>query len=458
MAFELGCLELQEGSIAGAGTVVAWAEGITGGGRAAPDLLHLKALIAELRGERRRAIVLYRRAIARSHEALTPLTHVLSIRNLASALAHERPLETAALYRRAIDLIHSERLEPSAEPGLRNGLGYALICAGDLPSARAELQRAHDLSVKADRPGVALFARFNQAIIAELEGHVSAANDQLEQVSAEAQSMDFSALANWCRLRQVWLLLKAKRRSDANKLLERARERCVSQQIDTVRTLDAFFVLIEGKASLAAADFHTLAETYRYRGDVVTACALLLWEAVSRTAAGSRKGAARVVREACSLRARASLRLSPTWWAREVTDEVARSEVSACSRTLHRVDDGIGGSSASVKVMAGARIWVDSHELTPDSWQLRTGARVLRRLFGLLVDARPHGATREALVDRLWPESEGDRATRNLYGAVKDLRRVLAGVPGLRIRSAGGRLSLEAEENVIFQIRGAMTQ
>lgn len=452
IAFELGCLQLQDGSLASARTVVAWVQGVSPGASAGADLIHLRALIADLHGDRRRAIALYHRAIVRSHDALTPLSHVLSLRNLAAAMVHERPRETIPLYQRAIELVHSEQLEAGAEPALRNGLGYAFICAGDFASARTELSRAVESSEATDRPTIGLYARFNQSMVDELEDRTEAASDQLELVRSQAEAQELSGLANWCRLRQVWLLLKDRRWDEARQLLSRARENCVPEQIDTIRTLDAFFALIDGQASIAAVEFHGLAETYEGRSDLVTAFALLLWEAVAQTDAGARRSATVALKRASALCTRAMVRLSPSWWAREAADAVSLLRgASVWPHPLHRVSSGIGKSGTPVLVSADARIWVDGRELPGEIWRRRTGSGVLRRLFRLLVESHPRSVTKERLADRLWPESEGDRALRNLAGAVNDLRRVATAVPGLRVRVSSGRLSLDAHESVTFR-------
>jgi len=96
----------------------------------------------------------------------------------------------------------------------------------------------------------------------------------------------------------------------------------------------------------------------------------------------------------------------------------------------------------------GDEVRVAGVPLPPDAWQRRSGARVLRRLFGLLVGAHPRVLSRDVLADELWPESEGDKAVRNLYAATKDLRRVLAAAPGLRVVARGGGYAVDAEPNV----------
>jgi DNA-binding SARP family transcriptional activator len=51
-------------------------------------------------------------------------------------------------------------------------------------------------------------------------------------------------------------------------------------------------------------------------------------------------------------------------------------------------------------------------------------------------------------ADALWPESEGDRAIRNLHAATYDLRRVLAEIPGARLSVADGRYELQLGASV----------
>lgn len=309
-----------------------------------------------------------------------------------------------------------------------------------------------ELSEASDRPTIGLYARFNHSMIDELEDRTRAAFDQLELIRSEAEARDLGALANWCRLRQVWLLMKEKRWGEARQLLARARESSVAEQIDTIRTLDAFVALIDGPAAIAAVDFRGLAETYEGRSDLVTAFALFLWEAVAHTDAGARRAASIALKRASALCTRAMVRLSPSWWAREAADAVSLlHDPAVWPLPLHRIGSGISRSGTPVVVGSEARIWVNGRELAGQVWRQRTGSGVLRRFFGLLVESHPRSVSKERIVDRLWPESEGDRALRNLTGAVKDLRRVLAAVPGLRVLVVTGRLSLEADEAVTFR-------
>src|SRR5205085_12056117 len=84
-----------------------------------------------------------------------------------------------------------------------------------------------------------------------------------------------------------------------------------------------------------------------------------------------------------------------------------------------------------------------------EAWQRRSGARVRKRLFALLVEAHPHGIPRDELADTLWPESEGDKAVRNLYAVTKDLRRVLASARGVRLVARGGTYRLETDPGIM---------
>jgi DNA-binding SARP family transcriptional activator len=58
---------------------------------------------------------------------------------------------------------------------------------------------------------------------------------------------------------------------------------------------------------------------------------------------------------------------------------------------------------------------------------------------------------RDDLADQLWPDSEGDKAVRNLYATMKDLRRVLTAAPGLRAVARGGDYALEMDDNVVMR-------
>jgi DNA-binding SARP family transcriptional activator len=92
---------------------------------------------------------------------------------------------------------------------------------------------------------------------------------------------------------------------------------------------------------------------------------------------------------------------------------------------------------------------VDGEPLDESAWRVgRSGSGVLRRYFRALLSAYPAALLRDGLADLLWPQSEGDKAVRNLYASTKDLRRVLAGVPGVGLEVAEGRSRLTVARNV----------
>jgi hypothetical protein len=174
----------------------------------------------------------------------------------------------------------------------------------------------------------------------------------------------------------------------------------------------------------------------------------LLWRSAAYRKANALKGAKAAAREACALRRRGPVRVSPSWWAREVVDAARTDGGGTCADDLLTTAVGILDTTRETVEIRGDEIRVDGSPLPSDAWQRRSGARVLRRLFALLVAAHPRGISRDQLTDQLWPDSEGDKAVRNLYAATKDLRRVLAAAPGLRLVAGGGGYALEAEPNV----------
>ena len=75
---------------------------------------------------------------------------------------------------------------------------------------------------------------------------------------------------------------------------------------------------------------------------------------------------------------------------------------------------------------------------------------MLRRFFARLATAYPSAVTRDELAEYLWPDSDGDRAIRNLYSATVDLRRLLAALPGVAVTAGDGGYALRCEGNVEF--------
>src|SRR5207253_2721838 len=219
LAFELGCVLLDDGGTEAAESVIAWAESFSR--RPSSDVLHLRALIADRRGERTNAIAFYRRAIATARTALSPLSRVLELRNLAETLAHESPTEALTMYRHALETLRAHDLDPRLAPALHNGFAYAAMCAADFDLAEKELDAA---------------GRFGERSRAYLE-----------------------------------------------------------------------------------------------RSDLITAVALLFWRSVAYRAGNASKGAKGAAREACELRRRVPVRVSPSWWAREIVDAARTDGGEQCA-------------------------------------------------------------------------------------------------------------------------------
>jgi tetratricopeptide (TPR) repeat protein len=446
LAFELGCVLLDDGGSEAAMSVVTWAESFSR--RPSSDILHLRGLIADRRGDRTDAISFYRRAIACARQAFTPLSRVLELRNLAEALAHESPGEALTMYRLALETLRAHDLDPRLTPALHNGLAYAAICAADLDLAESELGAASRDAARLQLPLMAAYASYNRSIVFELRGHIDEAKAAIDEARETSEAAKLSELAVWCRIREAWLELKRKDRAGAERAAAAARKRSGPSHAEALATLDAIFALVDGDELNAAKLFGHLAKRYLQRADVVTAFALLLWRSVAYRRANALKGAKAAAREACVLRRRGPVRVSPSWWAREIVEAARVDGGERCAEDLLDTTAAIlDVPQESVEVL-GDDIRVNGSALTPDAWQRRSGARVLRRLFALLVQAHPGGLSRDGLVDALWPESEGDKAVRNLYAATKDLRRVLAAAPGLRLVAREGGYALETDANV----------
>jgi len=203
--------------------------------------------------------------------------------------------------------------------------------------------------------------------------------------------------------------------------------------------------VIDGDHLNAAKVFGQLATEYLERADVITAFALLLWRAVAYRKANALKGAKAAARDACALQRREPVRVSPSWWAREIVDAARIDDGERCADDLLETAVEILDAPRQTVEIRGEEIRVNGSPMPADAWQRRSGTRVLRRLFASLVDAHPRIVPRYVLADSLWPDSEGDKAVRNLYAATKDLRRVLSNARGLRLgsrrwlRPGGGR-------------------
>lgn len=449
LTFELGCVLLDEGGTEAAESVIAWAESFSR--RPSSDVLHLRALIADRRGERTDAIASYRQAIARAGSALSPLSRVLELRNLAESLAHESPAESLTMYRHALETLRARDLDPRLAPALHNGLAYAAICAADLDLAERELGAASRDAIRLGIPLMHAYALYNRSIVAELRDNLDGASAAIVQAREVSERAKLRDLVAWCGIREAWLGLKRKDRPAADRAAASARKLSGEAQAEALATLDAMFTLVDGDHLNAAKLFGELANGYLARSDAVTAVALLLWRSVGYRRGNALKGAKAAAREACALRRHGPVRVSPSWWAREILDAARIDGGERCAEDLLGTTTGILDVARAKVDVTASEIAIAGKPIPDDAWRRRSGARVLRRLFALLVEAYPSGISRDELADRLWPESEGDKAVRNLYAAMKDLRRVLTAAPGLRAVARGGDYTLETDDNVVMR-------
>jgi len=452
LAFELGCVLLDEGGTEAAESVVSWVESFS---RApSSDVLHLRALIADRRGERKDAIAFYRRAIAKAGSALSPLSRVLELRNLAETLAHDSPTEALTMYRHALETLRAHDLDPRLAPALHNGLAYAAICAADLDLAETELDAASRDAFRLGIPLMRAYAVYNRSILHELRDEIDDATRAIGEARAVSESAKLRDLVVWCWIRESWLALKRKDRVAADRAAAAARKLSGEAHAESLATLDAIFSLVDGDHLNAAKLFRELANSYLARSDVVTAVALVLWRSVAYRKANALKGAKAAAREACVLRREGPVRVSPSWWAREIVEAARADGGERCAEDLLQTTVGVLDLGLQRVVIRDDEIRVNDSPLPPDAWQRRSGARVLRRLFTRLVAAHPRAVSRDELTDDLWPDSEGDKAIRNLYAATKDLRRILAAVPGVRIVARGGGYAVESGPNVKIEAAG----
>jgi tetratricopeptide (TPR) repeat protein len=204
IAFELGYLYLSRAEHAAADTTLLRAQDLDGA-NASPDIDHLRALIADSAGNYREAREAYRSAISRSSRALTRATQVLALTNLAVSLNHRDPRESVSLCGLALATMDAEELHPQIRPSVRNVMGYALTCLGELDLARQTLDGAREDARDLRQGRIELYASFNLAIVDELQGRSADAAATLEDISARARVAELTALDGWAVIRRAWL-------------------------------------------------------------------------------------------------------------------------------------------------------------------------------------------------------------------------------------------------------------
>lgn len=451
VAFTIGGLQVTASEPTAAEVTLAWAEGLLRRrATASPDLAHLRALVAEQRGEREHALAEYRAALRRRADALTPLSTVLAMRNLGALLVDAEPSEARSLYAVALAQLEAHELDPAIRPGLANALGYALICLGDLPAAREALGRAERDAVAHRRMRIVLYARFNRAITDELAGRTVDARATLADVERASAAADLPDLASWARLRLAWLDLRS---GEVKGVAARLGTLRGAAYEDAVQVLRGILAYRQWREAEARGLLHAAAKSLASRGDELGQFAVLLWSALIEERGGRQLPARRAVSAACAIGLRRGYVLSPNWWAPETVaaaSRLAAREHLEYAAGLHRPPDAPArASDTRVRIDRDATVTIGTEVLAPERWRVgRSGSGVLRRLFGALMAAHPAGLHRDELADLLWPESEGDKAVRNLYAATDDLRRLLAEVPGVRLMSNEQRYVLVLSENV----------
>jgi len=454
IAFLLGAIHLGRDEEVATDAVLAWAEGILGAkADASADVLHLRALLAERRGEREAATALYRRVLGRGNVALTPMTRVLALRNLAATLAHAKPRESAGLYAMALATLDAEELDAATRSTIDNGMGYALLCSADIESARVKLHQAYAEAQRLGNERVQVYASFNLAIADELRGELAASAQRLAAIEAEARRLSLDELVGWTWIRRSWLLLRSGDRTKAAQTLRSALPAPVrSEHRDAVATLNALIQLPQ-RPNISRVELSQLAASYDDRGDTLTAFTLTLWAAFA-DAQGGRVGAARrAVAQACTLGEDHGFRLSTSWWAPELV-ALAREHASPghaefADRLISTGEASRVAERPNVLITRDGVVIISGREFAESDWREgKSGSGVLRRFFRVLLSAYPARLGRDELADLLWPESEGDKAIRNLYDATKDLRRVIARIPGARLEVTEGRYGLGLDANV----------
>ena len=457
IAFEQGFVHLAGSRAVTADTMLAWAEGMyPEGATANADLLHLRALAAETMGDHVGARALYRAALERSTESLTPMTRALVMANLAVSMNHVDPEESLALIGFAGALLETEELDPRLRPALSNIEAYALLCLGRLHDARAAASRAGEEARATRYRRVELYALFNTAIIDELEGDLRSARARLELVRRESAAGGLGDLEGWTAVRLAWLQVRGGDAVAARALLEEADALLAPMRYsESLQILSGLIRFAQGRLASARLDLESALRSAGQRGDLFTELALLLWLGLLEHRVGRDRAAERVTARALDLARSHGLRLSPNWWSSEIVRaaQAGGSDATTAGRLIAPPEDPPGAwRPDKVQVFRDGRVFLGGEALAPGAWRIgRTGSRVLRRFFGKLVSVYPSAVPRDELAEYLWPESDGDRAVRNLYSATVDLRRLLAELPGLAVATEDGAYALRCEANAEFR-------
>jgi tetratricopeptide (TPR) repeat protein len=448
IAFELGYLYLSRSEHAAADATLLRARDQDAPETSA-DVDHLRALIADAAGNYREARDAYRSAIGRSSSALTRATGVLALTNLAVSLNHRDPRESVSLCGLALATLDAEELHPQIRPSVRNVMGYALTCTGDLDLAREALEGAREDARQLKQGRIELYATFNLAIVDELEGQSAAAISSLEDISARARQAELRAFDGWAVIRRAWLRSRDGDLDASHRLVsERFGPHVPAAHASALRMLSAVDDVRANNYGRARSALLELVRSYGENDDQLDRFVALLWLATLYRNSGRDALARRSCGEAAALGQAHGFRIGTNFWDAELV-----ATARACTPREHSdfVATLIAGGAtirqrryANVVISADGTIAIDGTPLADDAWrQGRTGRRQLRRLFEALHAAYPSAIERGQLADLLWPDSDGDRATANLYAAINDLRHVLGAVPGVTLVLREGAYALQ---------------
>jgi DNA-binding CsgD family transcriptional regulator len=332
VALELGHLYLRRDEPSAADAVLAWAEGVlSDAARKAPDVLLLRALRAKAAGNWPEVIPLCRAAIAEAGHALTPHSHLLALQNLAIALEHSDPHQSLAVAELALALAEAEMLDPTVSRAVRNIMGYAAACCGDLARAADLLAGVERDATEAGNDRVAMSAAFNRAIVDELAGRLPEAKLRLEDVTARATRAGLVDLVGWSAVRRSWIALVSR---------DAVASRAISDEMhvsaihaEARQTLEALHRLADGDWDAAIERFDGLRAMYAARDDQLTAWVHGLWTVRAQLARG-REDRARDALAAAERHGSARFTVSPNWWSQELVNAVARLDPERASRLV----------------------------------------------------------------------------------------------------------------------------
>ena len=448
IAFEIGAAYLTRGLASPADVLLLDAQG--DGTRVSADRVHLQALADEAAGDYRRATANYRRVLQGDMPVLSQATRVLAMINLAAALNQHDPAESLALSEFALATITAHGFHRRLRPPALNVMGYAQICVGRFAAARTTLKQAAAEARVSGYTRVELYAEFNQAILDELSGAPFDAARRLVRLRDRCANVH-TDVAGWAAIRLAWLSWINGETDGAASGLPRDHPTWRSARYaDALRCLVAFDDSRRGRTAQAIAEFSGCVRSAESRGDSASAFALLLQLAHLEHAEGRAASARKRIDRALEILEASTFRLSPNWWSADafrtllkVADHPSIAELVPPPLLQGRV-----AGRRDVEVYLDGTVMLDGAEFFLLWATGRTGRHMLLRFFTELLLSYPQPLARDLLADRLWPESEGDAAVRNLYAATNDLRKILVDVPGVRVRVDAGHYRLIFDPNV----------